>query len=107
MKRVFIYTAPYAGHCNPVFGICKRLLEKNVHTQISVYGDASFRSLFEKCGCEFREYKHSTVVKAWTNQITGFQVASQGLKIAQKLMVDACADVIRDNPDLIMYDKGK
>ena len=106
IKKVFIFTLPYAGHCNPIFGICKELKSKRQDIKIIVYSDLKFKSLFQNCGVDFRAYKVAITNENWQSRIDGFQIASNGIDNANLIVNDLSNDVMRDKPDLIMYDKG-
>ena len=62
--------------------------------------------LYPKNICDFRAYKVAITNENWQNRIDGFQIASNGIDNANLIVSDLSNDVMRDKPDLIMYDKG-
>jgi len=106
VKKIFIFTCPYTGHCNPIFGVCKRLMAQNKTLQIAVYGERKFKTLFEKSGASFKSYK-STVLDAKMNANLNFlDMFDGGLRKADK-NIDYLYDEVRMGmPDLILYDRS-
>ena len=105
-KKIIILTSPYAGHCNPIFGVCSQLNKVETNTKILVFGDAKFKSLFEKCGAEFRLYPSSSLYDMISPKTDGFDLLVKGVDIANRNATGMCQEILREKPDLILYDKG-
>ncbi len=89
-----------------MFGILKQLKLNNSSIQLIVYGELKFKNLFETCGAEFRNYETNVNIFKWQNDINGFQIAHNGIKIGQLLMHKIYEEILNDKPDLIIYDKS-
>jgi hypothetical protein len=107
VKTIFIFTYPYTGHCNPIFGVCRRLMEQNVGKfKLTVYGDEKFRNLFEKCGAEFRTYKTPLGDENFSINVNPMAFLLKALSIANKNAKEIYKHVLEAKPSLIMYDKS-
>jgi UDP:flavonoid glycosyltransferase YjiC (YdhE family) len=107
VKTIFIFTYPYTGHCNPIFGVCRRLMEQNVGKfKLIVYGDEKFRNLFEKCGAEFRTYKTPLGDENFSINVNPMVFLLKALSIANKNAKEIYKDVLEAKPSLVLYDKN-
>ncbi len=108
VKTIFIFTYPYTGHCNPMFGVCRRLMEQTnaERLRVIVYGDEKFRNLFEKCGAEFRTYKKAICEENISIDVNPMTFLLEAFSIANKNAKEIYKDVLEAKPSLIIYDKS-
>ena len=107
VETIFIFTYPYTGHCNPIFGVCRRLMEQNAERlKVIVYGDEKFRNLFEKCGAEFRTYKTPISDENISINVNPMTFLLEAFSIANKNAKEIYKDVLEAKPSLIIYDKS-
>ncbi len=104
IKKIFILTCPYTGHCNPIFGICRRLTAQNKHISICVYGEPRFKNLFESAGAVFRTYASSALEPNMRSDFNFVDMLIWGITVADKNASHLYDDVRREMPDLIIYD---
>lgn len=109
-RKVFIFSFPFVGHTNPVLGFCNKLREKNKNIEIIIYSRPNFKTFIENAGAQFRDYdiemrsedESPTIV----NELNIFRLALKTVDFANKVAKRLCDDVLRDRPDMILYDKS-
>ena len=109
-KRIFVFTAPFSGHTNPVASIVHELKSTNSSLDLIFYGTDQFRSLIEQTGATFRPYTYHDESKFKVDSVKNNRdniIASFGyfmIDFSDHNLNDFIADVERDKPDLIMSD---
>ena len=107
IRTIFIFTYPFTGHCNPIFGICRRLTQQSTQqVKLVVYGAEKFKRLFEECGAEFRTYKTSVSTENVSTNFNPILLILQGLYVANKNAKEIYRQVLEAKVDLILYDKS-
>ena len=109
-QKLFIFTFPFVGHTNPVLAFCKELTQNHKHIEITMYSNTNFQPVIETCDVEFRDYNFK--VKIQSDDVNASEKVHLGkmnrvsIDFAYEIAPKLLKDVLRDQPDMIMYDRS-